>query len=728
MKSFLINNFWSVLATVLIFVASTVPVPETDLDGVPLIDKWVHFIMYAGLACAVWFDIYRHRYSRHVGLQELLWTVAFPIIFGGSIELVQRYLTTCRSGEWLDFLADTIGVIAIPIGLTMRLFARRLSWPKPMIISLLVATFPTATCWAQDTTDTPINTPTMGWSSWNTFYANINEDIIKGQADAMVARGFDKVGYQYINIDDGFFANRDENGRLIVHPTRFPNGLKPVVDYIHSKGLKAGIYSDAGYNTCASYFGGEIGGVGAGLYEHDDEDCEMYFDEMEFDFIKVDFCGGSAGHNADHLSLDEKKRYTAISDAIKKVSEKTGRRVVFNACRWAYPGTWIADVADSWRTTGDINASWGSVKGIIEENLCLSAYCHDGHYNDMDMLEVGRGLSAVEDRTHFGMWCIMSSPLLIGCDLRNISAATRALLMNKELIALNQDPLGLQAYVVAADNGKYVLVKDIEERYGLTRAVALYNSTDESASMTLRFEDIELGGNVTMRELITRHDVSGVQTGEFTVSVPAHGTKIYKVTGEKRLMRTRYEAETAYLSAYQEIKNNQAEQSAIYSADKNCSGGMKAGWLGMKAGNDLQWRNVYVKHEGDYDMDIAYICGESRKIIVSVNGEKVSTLACHSGGWDKVAKKTVRIHLNAGENVVRLYTNSSAWMPDIDYMHLTPVVPAAVSAPQASLQGHRSVYDLNGCPVQTQKNASESVSLTDSPRGVYVVDGKKIIK
>ena len=155
---------------------------------------------------------------------------------------------------------------------------------------------------------------------------------------------------------------------------------------------------------------------------------------------------------------------------------------------------------------------------------------------------------------------------------------------------------------------------------------------------------------------------------------------------------------------------------------------MKAGWLGMKAGNDLQWRNVYVKHEGDYDMDIAYICGESRKILVSVNGEKVSTLACHSGGWDKVAKKTVRIHLNAGENVVRLYTNSSAWMPDIDYMHLTPVVPAAVSAPQASINGCKAVYDLNGRPVKAQKNASESVSLTDSPRGVYVVGGKKIIK
>ena len=208
-----------------------------------------------------------------------------------------------------------------------------------------------------------------------------------------------------------------------------------------------------------------------GLYEHDQQDADFFFKELGFDFIKVDFCGGSYYHNEDHLVLDEQERYTAIAQAIRN----TGRTDVrMNACRWAYPGTWINDVAFSWRTTGDINCSWGSVKGIIKENLYLSAFCYDGHYNDMDMLEVGRWLTTEEDKTHFGLWCIMSSPLLIGCDMSNIDNTALTLLKNRELIALNQDPLHLQAYVCQRIDSVYVLVKDIEERFSTKRAFAVY--------------------------------------------------------------------------------------------------------------------------------------------------------------------------------------------------------------------------------------------------------------
>ena len=213
----------------------------------------------------------------------------------------------------------------------------------------------------------------MGWSSWNTYGVGISESLIKRQAYAMVTTGLKNVGFDHINIDDGYFGGRDKaTGQLLIHPTRFPNGLKGVVDYIHSKGLKAGIYSDAGRNTCASMFGGETLGKGVGLYEHDQQDMDYFFKELGFDFIKVDFCGGSPGHNEDHLYLDEKQRYTAIAQAIKN----TGRTDVrMNACRWDYPGTWIDDVAFSWRTTGDINDSWNSIKGILAQNLYLSAYC-----------------------------------------------------------------------------------------------------------------------------------------------------------------------------------------------------------------------------------------------------------------------------------------------------------------------------------------------------------------
>ena len=316
--------------------------------------------------------------------------------------------------------------------------------------------------------------PTMGWSSWNTYGVGISEDLIKRQTDALVKRGLKDAGYQYINIDDGYFGGRDEDGHLLIHPTRFPNGMKVVVDYIHSKGLKAGIYSDAGKNTCASFHGGDIIGKGVGLYGHDQEDADFLFKELGFDFIKVDFCGGDPIHNEDQLKLSERERYTQIHQAILN----TGRTDVrMNVCRWAFPGTWVHDVASSWRTTGDIWLSWESIRNIIAENLCLSAYATEGKFNDMDMLEVGRGLTEEEDKTHFGMWCIMSSPLLIGCDMTTMSRTTFELLTNEELIALNQDPLALQAYVVKKVAGAYVLVKDVETLQGMKRAVAFYNPT-----------------------------------------------------------------------------------------------------------------------------------------------------------------------------------------------------------------------------------------------------------
>jgi len=555
--------------------------------------------------------------------------------------------------------------------------------------------------------------PTMGWSSWNTYAANISDSIIRRQADAMVDNGLDTVGYKYINIDDGFFYNRDANGRLVIHPTRFPNGLRPVVDYIHSKGLKAGTYSDAGHNTCASFYGGETGGVGAGLYEHDEEDCEMYFNEMDFDFIKVDFCGGSAGQNSEHLALNEKERYTDIAKAIAK----TGKKVVYNVCRWDFPGTWVCDIADSWRISQDIYASWESVKNIISQNLYLSAYCANGHYNDMDMLEVGRGLSTIEDQTHFGMWCIMSSPLLIGCDLGSISPSTRKLLGNEELIAVNQDALGLQAYVASAADGTYTLVKDVDEKYGLSRVVALYNPTDKAVKMTLKFSDVDLGGQVAVRNLMTRKD-AGTYEDSYTTSVSAHGTRFLKLTAERRLMRTVYEAETAWLSAYQEIYNNQSVGTAIYVDDSNCSGGEKVGWLGKSANNDLQWKNVYVAEAGEYDLTFFYQSGESRTMNLTVNGGESQKLSCNSGSWTKVDSVVARVQLQAGENVVRLY-NANAWMPDIDRMTLKAVVPDAVSA---------ITTDDRATPIYDLKGRAVSSTMEETPKGIYISDGKKLMK
>lgn len=509
------------------------------------------------------------------------------------------------------------------------------------------------------------DTPTMGWSSWNTYGFQINEDVIKSQTDAMVEKGLKDAGYQYINIDDGFFGGRDENGKLLIHPTRFPNGLRPLVDYIHSKGLKAGIYSDAGKNTCASYWGGDTWGIGVGLYGHDQQDMDLFFKELNFDFIKVDFCGGDPNHNVDKLDLPEEERYRAIHEAILN----TGRTDVrLNVCRWAFPGTWVHDVATSWRVSEDIYLGWNSVKGIIAQSLYLSAFATEGHYNDMDMLEVGRGLTEEEDKTHFGMWCIMSSPLLIGCDMTTIPDKALKLLTNKDLIALNQDPLGLQAYVVDRKDGTYVLVKDIETLQGQTRAVALYNPTDSPKEMTVDFLDLDLGGKVAVRDLYEQQDL-GEKIVSMSVTVPAHGTRIYRLEAEKRYERTRYEGETAWLDAYQELLNNQSAETGIFEEADYCSGGAKAGWLGKSDKNDLQWQNVYSKEGGQYTMRLSYICGENRNLYVTVNGGEPVKLTLNSGGWSTVAETDVNIQLNAGENVIRLY-NAENWMPDIDGMTL----------------------------------------------------------
>lgn len=508
-------------------------------------------------------------------------------------------------------------------------------------------------------------TPTMGWSSWNTYRININENLIRQQADAMVEKGLKDAGYSYINIDDGYFGGRDKNGNLLIHEERFPNGLKPLVSYIHGKGLKAGIYSDAGRNTCGSFWDGDKAGIGVGLYGHDQQDADFFFKDLKLDFIKVDFCGGDARQNFDELALSEEVRYRAIHEAILK----TGRTDVrLNICRWAFPGTWAHEVATSWRISGDINLSWGSVRSIIRRNLYLSAFAVDGKFNDMDMLEVGRGLSEEEDRTHFGMWCMMSSPLLIGCDMTTIPDQVLGLLKNEELIALNQDTLALQAYVVKNEAGGYILVKDVEKLYGLKRALAFYNSTDQPKVISARFSDLDLGGEVHVRDIYKKSDV-GVFRETFEVEVPAHGTRIYTLQADQRYERTIYEAETAWLSAFQDLKNNELAGTGIFREAGYCSGGAQASWLGKSEENDLQWRKVYSFEGGDYDLNLVAISGEDRDVYISINDDEATKIRVNTGGWNAVGKTTLKIHLNKGYNTVRLF-NTDGWMPDIDCMTL----------------------------------------------------------
>ena len=604
---------------------------------------------------------------------------------------------------------------------------------KKFLLSLL------ACCVGTCVTASAEQPPIMGWSSWNTYGFQINDSLVRTQADAMVNLGFFEKGYKYINIDDGFFGGRDKDGHLLIHPTRFPNGLRTLVDYIHGKGLKAGIYSDAGRNTCASFWGQpkDTIGIGVGLYGHDAEDMALYFDELDFDFIKVDYCGADAGNNAEGLDLDEEQRYKEIAAAINGVDKKD---LNWNICRWAFPGTWVCDIVDSWRTTEDIYLGWESIKSIINQSLYLSAYTTYGHYNDMDMLEVGRGLTEEEDKTHFGMWCIMSSPLLIGCDLHDIKGNALELMQNEELIALNQNELGLQAYVVEKENDCYILVKDVEELYGKKRAVAVYNPSNGTKTVSVNFSMLDLAGEVKARDLFERSD-AGTFTGEMSVTVPAHGTRIYTLEAAERLERTLYEAETAWLSEYQELWNNESRGTAIYSEKAGASGGALVGWLGNRASNDLQWRTVQSETGGLYKMTLSFITGESRNIKISVNGGDPISASLNGDSWSNIAQKEFEITLNKGNNTVRLYSDSG-WMADIDCMTLQLLEPTgiqnATTADNLSVEVSNStitittakstkvaIVDMAGKQVWSgMVQGEKSVTL---PAGTYLVNDKKVL-
>lgn len=514
----------------------------------------------------------------------------------------------------------------------------------------------------------PVEPPIMGWSSWNTYRININESLIKRQAEAMVSLGLKDVGYRYINIDDGFFGYRNEKGILQTHPKRFPNGVKCVADHIHRLGLKAGIYSDAGANTCGSLWDADPNGVGVGLYGHEKQDADLYFNQWGFDFIKIDYCG--AGQQ---LDLDERERYTAISKAIREVCP---RDISVNICRWAFPGTWARDLARSWRISGDISPRWSSVKSIIRKNLYLSAYAGGGHYNDMDMLEIGRGLTQTEEEVHFGMWCLMSSPLLIGCDLTAIPDASLKLLKNEELIALNQDPLGLQAYVVQHEGEGYVLVKDIEQLRGNVRAAALYNPSDSTCAFHVPLDLLELNGKVKVRDLVKQKDEKAIRE-YLSYTLPPHSVKILRLKAEQRLEPTRYEAEWAYLPLY----NDLGKQKRIISPQsfEGASGRMIVTHIGGSKDNYMEWSNVHSDKGGSYTLTIAYLPPEAGKrevndrlIEVEVNGHAYAPIKkLAKNRSEGICTVSLPVRLEPGRNTIRL-GSAYTWTPDIDCITLEP--------------------------------------------------------
>lgn len=361
-------------------------------------------------------------------------------------------------------------------------------------------------------------TPVMGWASWNRFRTDISEERMKRQADALVSTGLAECGYTYLNMDDGFFGGRSAGGELLFHSERFPNGIKPVADYAHSLGLKAGIYAEGGDRTCAYYYDGEgKNGDGAGLYGHEREDLEKLLVEGGFDFIKVDWCGGI------RLALNDKEQYTRIAEIIEEIRGRTGRCIVFNICRWHFPGEWAVSIADSWRTGADITPDFKSILNQIDNVKSLRKYCVPGHVNDLDMMQIGNGLTPSEEKTHFIMWCMLSTPLMIGCDLTEISGETLELLKNRELIALDQDERCMQAYVVKEYRSDGVLIGEVwyKPLSGENRAAVAFLNRSERR---LHMEYTELDGVGRVRDLYT-----GEEAPRLSAEVEPHGAEVFEI-------------------------------------------------------------------------------------------------------------------------------------------------------------------------------------------------------
>lgn len=361
-------------------------------------------------------------------------------------------------------------------------------------------------------------TPPMGWNSWNLYQCDINEDLIKKTADAMVEKGMLEAGYEYLVIDDCWQISRDENGNIIADPEKFPSGIKALADYIHSKGLKFGIYSDAGTKTCQ-------GRPGSRGYEF--QDARQYA-EWGVDYLKYDWCH--------HGTQDARASYKLMADALRA----TGRPIVFSICEWGTnkPWLWGKEVGGNlWRTTEDIlncwdcRTDWGGMGWIhiLDLQVGLECYAGPGHWNDPDMLEVGNsGLTVEESRAHFSLWAILAAPLMAGNDIINMSDEIREILTNKEVIAVDQDSLGKQGTRVKDLGDLEVWSRVLADG---SRAVALFNRGEKEAEISFEWRDIGYPNKLKadVRDL-WKHKNLGEYQGGFSAKVGKHSVVMIKVT------------------------------------------------------------------------------------------------------------------------------------------------------------------------------------------------------
>lgn len=377
-------------------------------------------------------------------------------------------------------------------------------------------------------------TPPMGWNSWNTFQANIDEKLVKQTADLMVSSGMKDAGYTYLVLDDGWMAHeRDaKTGDLIPDPVKFPSGMKALVDYVHGKGLKFGLYNCAGTKTCGGY-------PGTRGYEYQDA---RFYAALDIDYLKYDWCNTEG--------ITAKEAYGTMSKALKTA----GKPIVFSICEWGdnQPWTWAETYGQLWRTTGDISAcfdcenkhdtwsSWGVMK-IVDMRKDIRKYAGPGHWNDPDMLEVGNGMKVKEDRAHFSLWAMMAAPLIAGNDIRKMSKETQDILINKEVIAIDQDARGVQGYATLIGDSLEAWIKPLQNN---NVAVCFLNRSQRSQTIKYDWSKMPVADSVSgtfinfnnanfMLRDVWKKANAGDTKKPFNATIPAHDVVMLMLTKEK---------------------------------------------------------------------------------------------------------------------------------------------------------------------------------------------------
>ena len=530
--------------------------------------------------------------------------------------------------------------------------------------------------------DSLVLTPPLGWNSWNVFHENINEKQIQEIADAMVSSGLKDAGYIYLNLDDNWMdPKRDAQGNLQNNPKTFPSGMKAIADYVHSKGLKFGLYGDRGKRTCHHYNSNWQSESGSNGREVQDA---KKLAEWGVDYWKYDNC--------DSDPSTQEKDYTAMSNALRN----SGRDIVFSICMWEYKD-WMPKIANLWRTTFDIGPEWIStswyrgVYEIIDANNKYWQIAKPGHWNDPDMLEVGnRGLSYEEQRSQMTMWSIMAAPIMISSDVRNMSSETKDLYLNKDMIAINQDSLGVQGHRVSDVNGKQIWTKPLKNG---DIAVALLNNNSSTQTVECNFADIGVEGEVEVRDAWKKKDLGALS--HVSVELPAHGSALLRLV-VKPVPRGLFKGEAFAIPGKIEMEdfdiNGLGQGNTTYNENDAEDHGAGEGGTSYRPGTGVdiykkangyivgynqagEWLEYTVKvaSTGTYTMNASVASANNASSFkLSMDGkditEEIAVPQATTGedNYDEYNTVEAKVSLTEGEHILR-FTVTGDWM-DIDWI------------------------------------------------------------